>query len=96
MKNAIFCLLLSCVFGGFVFCADTIDDANKAYNSGDYTKAIEIYKKICEDKDAKACASLGYIYRNGKGVSENNTLSQEFYKKACDLGDKEACTNASW
>ena len=82
--------------GSLAFAAATLDDANKAYNDGDYTKAIEAYKELCEAKEVKACSSLGYMYRNAKGVSENSTLATEYYKKACDLGDKESCTNASW
>lgn len=82
--------------GGIAFAAATLDDANKSYNDGDYTKALEAYKELCEAKEVKACSSLGYMYRNAKGVSENSTLATEYYKKACDLGDKESCTNASW
>ena len=90
-----------CVMAMLGFCATsmfaaTLDEANKAYNDGDYAKAIKSYKKLCDEKEAKACTALGYMYRNAKGVSENTTLAQEYYKKACDLGDKESCTNANW
>ena len=95
MKN-----LLSLVAGAVLLAgvalAQNLDDANKAYNGGDYAKALELYKKLCDDKEAKACSSLGYMYRNGKGVSENATLAQQFYKKACDAGDKESCSNVNW
>ncbi len=96
MKKVFSCATLFCLLSSFAFCDETIDDANKAYNEANYEKAIKIYKELCEKKDSKACASLGYMYRNAKGVSENATLAQEFYKKACDLGDKESCTNANW
>lgn len=82
--------------GSLAFAATTLDDANKAYNDGDYKKALQSYKELCDAKEVKACSSLGYMYRNAKGVSENTTLAQQYYKKACDLGDKESCTNASW
>lgn len=96
MKKLYCCVLTLGLMSGVAFCADTLDDANKAYNEENYTKAIEIYKKLCDNKEAKACSSLGYIYRNAKGVSENSTLAQEYYKKACDAGDKESCANANW
>ncbi|GAB0173656.1 hypothetical protein NHP164001_16770 [Helicobacter trogontum] len=95
MRKIICVMTMLGLCGTFMFAA-TIDEANKAYNDGDYTKALESYKKLCDAKEAKACSSLGYMYRNAKGVSENATLSQEYYKKACNLGDKEACTNANW
>ncbi|RDU72407.1 sel1 repeat family protein [Helicobacter aurati] len=84
------------LLSGMLLAADSLDDANKAYNEGNYTKAIELYKTLCDKKEAKACSSLGYIYRNAKGVSENTTLAQQYYKKACDAGDKESCSNANW
>ncbi len=96
MCKTFFSMVMVGFFGSMAFGAATLDDANKAYNDGDYTKAIEVYKELCDGKDAKACSSLGYMYRNAKGVSENATLAQEYYKKACDLGDKESCTNANW
>ena len=91
----VFSGVFGALFGGVAFAA-TIDDANKAYNDGDYAKAVEIYKTLCEAKEAKACASLGLMYRNAKGVSENTTLAQEYYKKACDAGDTESCGSINW
>ncbi|RDU67696.1 sel1 repeat family protein [Helicobacter didelphidarum] len=84
------------VFGNVAFGAETLDDANKAYNEGNYTKAVEIYKVLCDAKEAKACSSLGLMYRNAKGVSENATLAKQYYQKACDAGDKEACNSIDW
>lgn len=89
-------LAVACV-GAFVcFGAENLDEANKAYNEGNFTKAVEIYKKLCEAKEAKACSSLGLMYRAGKGVSEDANLSKQFYKKACDAGDTSACSDANW
>lgn len=88
--------LASALLSGILMGAENLDDANKAYNDGDYKKAIELYKTLCDKKEAKACASLGYIYRNAKGVNEDQTLAQQYYKKACDAGDKESCSSANW
>lgn len=96
MKKLCISVMAIGLISNAAFCAETLDDANKAYNEQNYVKAIEIYKTLCEAKEAKACSSLGYMYRNAKGVSENATLAQEYYKKACDAGDKEACSNANW
>lgn len=96
MKKVCFSLASVCICGGLLFGADNIDEANKAYNEGNYKKAIEIYKTLCEAKEAKACANLGLIYRNAKGVNEDANLAKQYYKKACDAGDTEACSVADW
>lgn len=96
MKKVFMALALGVMALQVSFATDNIDEANKAYNEGNYTKAIEIYKQLCEAKEAKACASLGLMYRNAKGVSEDATLSKQYYQKACDAGDKESCNVINW
>lgn len=76
--------------------ADDIDNANKAFQDQRYPEALRLYKKLCEDKDAKACASLAYMYQSGKGVKADLKESGKYYKRACDLGNKESCANAGW
>ncbi len=94
MKKLFITLMLS--ISALGFCQDSIDDAIKAYNEQNYTKAIEIFKKLCDAKDAKACSSLGYMYRSAKGVKADDNLAKTYYKKACDAGDKESCSNVNW
>ena len=96
MKKFFAVICTSALLSGILIGAESLDDANKAYNEGNYTKAIELYKSLCDKKEAKACSSLGYMYRNAKGVSENSNLAQQYYKKACDAGDKESCSSAGW
>ncbi|MWV61052.1 sel1 repeat family protein [Helicobacter saguini] len=93
MKKLVICALVAC---SVAFAAENLDEANKAYNEGNYTKAIELYKGLCDAKEAKACAALGLMYRNAKGVSEDSTLSKQYYQKACDAGDNESCNVVNW
>jgi TPR repeat protein len=51
--------------------AGSIEDAKKAYDGGDYRKAIRIYKPLAEQGDAEAQYALGYMYRNGEGVPKD-------------------------
>ncbi len=51
--------------------AGSIDDAKKAYDTGDHKKAIRLYKPLAEQGDAEAQYALGYMYRNGEGVSKD-------------------------
>lgn len=106
MRGLILSRTFSALFSAFLLssalCANTIEDANKAFQAQKYTEALTIYKTLCdtpksgEKPDAKACSALGYIYQSGKGVKANLDESSKYYKKACDNGDKESCANAGW
>lgn len=93
--------LFTAIFFSTLF-ANTIDEANKAFQAQKYEEALKIYKVLCdapkagEKPDAKACSALGYIYQSGKGVKADLNESSKYYKKACDNGDKESCANAGW
>lgn len=97
-KIIIFCfLLITSLF------SDDFTDAYTAYNNEDYEKAIELYKKACEAKNAQACSILGGLYSDGKKdyirdrvfleKSEYKALS--YYEKACEYGEYHSCYEAS-
>lgn len=95
MRKILGLLFLSFFFSS-LFANEKIEDANKAYQNGEYKKAMKIYNKLCEEKDFKACASLAHMYRSGKGTKADLELSNKFYKKACNGGNKESCLQANW
>ena len=65
------------------------DDANIFK---DLKKAIEFAKKGCDlNNDADGCASLGYNYKYGYGITKDLTLANKYNKKACDAGSGRGC-----
>ena len=48
--------------------ADSFDDASAAYDRGDYSTALRIWRPMAERGLAKAQHSLGYMYYRGQGV----------------------------
>ncbi len=57
----------------------------------DYKKALEFYTLACDEGNAGACASIGTIYNDGKGVSKDVAKGASYFKKACDLGQLMSC-----
>ena len=52
---------------------------------------FENAKKACDGGDAIGCWSLGYMYKYGEGVKQDNFKAAELYKKSCDGGDAIGC-----
>ena len=50
----------------------------------DYSKAIELYKKSCDNGYSRGCFNLGYMYEKAQGVNQDKTKAKELYKIACE------------
>jgi len=82
-----------------LFAAD-IGIADEAYVKGDYTTAIEYYKKATKSEDLNtkldALNQLGFIYDNVKihrGITPNLKLAFDYYKKCADFNDAQCQFN---
>ena len=64
---AILVLLLSFLQASSAI-AGPYEDGEAAADSGDFKKAIELWRPLAEQGNAAAQYSLGWLYRNGKGV----------------------------
>lgn len=84
--NKFFFILILCLLGlSIVGCSeDNMVEAQQAYDKKDYAVAIDLYTKACDAKDAEACAIVGDMYDEGKGVKWDESKSIQFYVKACD------------
>jgi len=51
--------------------AGPFDDAGAAFNRGDYATALQLWRPLAEDGDAKAQATLGVMYENALGVPQD-------------------------
>mgnify|MGYP004560275109 CR=1 FL=1 len=72
-------------------------EANKiaadAYNAKDYDKALKYYKYAAEKNDSHAQFRLGYIYDQGKGVTQNYAEAMKWYLKAAEQENANAQSN---
>ena len=59
----------------------------------DNFRAIEYFKKSCDDGEALGCANLGVMYALGQGVRQNKSKALEIFGKACDLKNEQGCKN---
>ena len=58
----------------------------KAYNAGDYTQAFELLKPLDSNDDPNVQNLLGYMYQEGKGVTQNYTEAVRWYRLAAAQG----------
>ena len=56
----------------------------RAYLSGDYKKALEIFRPLAEQGHEGAQALLGMMYENGWGVREDKAEAAKWYRKALE------------
>ena len=51
---------------------------------------MEWYRKSAEQGDATAQYYLGYMYENGRGVSQDNAKAMEWFRKSAEQGNTDA------
>jgi TPR repeat protein len=70
--------------------ADAFEDALNAFNAADYAQAYAIWWRLAKEGDAKAQASLGFMYYSGKGVRRDDEQSLYWFRQAADAGQPTA------
>lgn len=65
-------------------------DADHAYASGVYAKALKLYRSLAEHGDVKAQIMLGAMYDAGLGVSQDSIEAAKWYLLAAKQGDASA------
>jgi len=58
-----------------------------------FGRAIELFKKSCDNGAVLGCDNLGVMYRDGTGVTRDLGRAAELFRKACDGGDAGECSN---
>ena len=90
--------LLLMVLASATFCASagaqTYDDGMRAYNTGDFAKALEIWGPVAENGDAVAQYSLGKLLENGgAGVPRDLPAAAKWYQRSASQGISAAQNN---
>ena len=84
-------LILAALFlGGAGAVAGPWEDGMAAYNRGDYAPAIQVFRAMALQGNAKAQAALGVMYRRGQGVSRNPARAFVWFSRAAAKGDAKA------
>lgn len=83
--------------------ADQLSDANSAYDTGNYAKAMQLFMVMAKQGNALAEFNIGFMYANGQGVPQNlieayvwthtaatNASDSDYQKQYADLRDSVA------
>ena len=68
------------------------EDGMAAYNRGDYTPAIRLFRPLAEQGNPKAQSVLGVMFRKGEGVPRNAVRAHMWFSFAAARGDARAKT----
>jgi uncharacterized protein len=71
------------------FWTDDLKKAKKAYNSGNFDRAIKFFRKASEDGNIVADWYLGHIYRKGRGVPRDDATAFSYYSRVADNYDPD-------
>src|SRR5262245_60877855 len=69
------------------------EDADAAYDRGDYATALRLWRPLANQGDADAQFSLGLMYLNGQGVPQNYAEALKWFRLAAEQGRADAQNN---
>lgn len=76
--------------------SDSLSDANRVYDAGDYEKAAKLYSALAKDGNAEAQYNLGMMHRAGRGVPRDFNEARKWYRLAAEQGNPLAQFNLGW
>lgn len=82
-------LVLTCAAGASprsVVAADSLEEAEFAYERGNYTQAARLFSPLAEQGVASAQFHLGLMYENGRGVRKDHSTALTWFRKAAAQG----------
>jgi TPR repeat protein len=80
------------VLGGTGSLAGPWEDGMAAYNRGDYAPAMQLFRPLAKQGNAKAQAIIGAMYRRGQGVAKSSAHAFMWLSLAAARGDAVART----
>jgi len=95
MKRLIPIILILILMSTPVY-ADDLQEGWDAYYQGEYKLALGKWKPIAELGDALVQFTLGTMYSEGKGVTQNYQEAIKWYRLAAEQGNAEAQYNLGW
>ncbi len=91
MSRCVFAMLLVLAYGSgawpeIVVAAQSIEEAEFAYERGDYTQAGRLFSPLAEQGVASAQFYLGLMYERGRGVRQDYSTALTWFRKAAAQG----------
>jgi hypothetical protein len=78
---------------GYMWALDALENAEAAYERGNYSTALSSAQPAAERGDPVAQRVLGLLYQNGQGVAQDYAEAARWYRKAADQRDATAQNN---
>jgi len=103
MKTAIFKIILVATFLAVAGCGDqsqkdaaSFQQGIDAFAQGDFAVALKKLQPIAEQGNADAQLRLGLMYREGKGVAQDDKQAVAWLSKSAEQGQVEAQENLAF
>jgi TPR repeat protein len=96
LGNVIRTLLLATIIAmgvGGTAAAGPFENADAAYNEGDYATAMRFWRALADQSYARAQYNLGNMYYFGQGIPVDNAEGRMWWHKAADQGHARAQFN---
>jgi hypothetical protein len=74
----------------------SLETGETAYQKGDYSTALQIFRPLAEQGNAFAQADLGLMYAQGQGVAQDDAQALVWLNKAADKGFAPAQFSLGW
>ena len=71
------------------FWTDDLKKAKRAYQNGNYEKALKFFRRSSDDGNIVADWYLGHMYRTGRGVPRDDATAYSYYSRVADLYDPD-------
>jgi TPR repeat protein len=78
------------ILGSAVAVAGPWEDGMTSYNRGDYVPAIQVFRVMAAQGNAKAQHLVGVMYHRGEGVARNSVRAFAWFSLAAAHGDRKA------
>jgi TPR repeat protein len=70
--------------------AGPFEDADAAYQRGDYATALRLWRPLAEQGNAPTQYNLGFMYSSGQGVPQDYAEAVKWYRLAAEQGSANA------
>jgi len=67
-----------------------LNDADMAYDKGEFMQAIDMYKPLAEQGNAAAQNNLGVMYDQGRGITKDYQEALKWYRLSAAQENAEA------
>jgi uncharacterized protein len=71
------------------FWTDDLKKAKRAYQNGNYSKALTFFRRASDDGNIVADWYLGHMYRLGRGVPKDDAMAFSYYSRVADQYDPD-------